>query len=96
MVSPRPCSQGVTELGQEVDLQVLLPAESVPNVQVPCAAEHMGSGHDYLTMKTPLMILAQIRRIHLEAAHGKPTPSNGVGGPVMSGHREFTINNISS
>lgn len=96
MVSPRPCSQEVTELGQEIDLQVLLPAESVPNVQVPSAAEHMGSGSDYLTMKTPLMTLAQIGRTHLEAARGKPTPSSGAGGSVMSGRRELTINNISS
>lgn len=77
-------------------LQVLLPAESVTNVQIPCAAEHVGSGPDYLTMKTPLMTLLQIGRRHLEATHGKPTPSSDAGGPVMSGHRELTINIISS
>lgn len=79
MVSPRPCSQEITELGQEIGLQVLLPAESVPNVQIPCMAEHAGSGPDYFTLKTPLMTLVQIGRIHLEAAHGKPTPSSGAG-----------------
>lgn len=59
-----------TELGQEIDLLMLLLAESVPNVQIPCAVEHVGSGPDYLTLKTPLITLVKLEEYILKPPMG--------------------------